>query len=92
MNTKAPEIESKTPANTNLATKVALNAKVTEIENKIPDTTGFITTSEFNRPAKISFDARIIEEAKSLASKSQVDGALDIGDKNREKIKKLSVL
>ena len=37
--------------------------------------------------AKVNFDARMKEEAKSLASKSQEDSALDIAD-NREKIEK----
>ena len=36
----------------------------------------------------MNFDARIKQEVKSLASKSQEDAALDIGDKYREKIKK----
>ena len=35
-----------------------LNTKATEIKNKIPVTTGFITTPEFNKIAKIDFDAR----------------------------------
>ena len=35
---------------------------------------------------KISSDARIKEAMKSTASKSQVDIALDIADKNSEKI------
>ena len=47
------------------------------------------TTSEFKRLAKIRFDARVKQEGKSLASKSQVDNALDKADKNREKIKNL---
>ena len=37
--------------------------------------------------AKENFDVRMKEEAKSLASKSQEDSALDIAD-NREKIEK----
>ena len=37
--------------------------------------------------AKVNFDVRMKEEAKSLASKSQEDSALDIAD-NREKIEK----
>ena len=57
---------------------VALNTKDTEIENKISDTTGFLTTSEFNRLIKINFDTRMKEAAKNLASKSEVDAALDI--------------
>ena len=73
LNTKAVDVQSKKITGiTNLATKASLNKKVTEIGNKISDTIGFITTPEFNRLTKISFDARIKQEAKSLASKIQV--------------------
>ena len=73
LNTKAVDVQSKKITGiTNLATKASLNKKVTEIGNKIFDTTGFITTSEFNRLTRISLDARIKQEAKSLASKIQV--------------------
>ena len=89
LNTEVAEVESRMPDITTLATKAALNRKATYIENKIPDTTDFITTPEFNTLAKISSDARMQKAAKSLASKSQVDSALDIADKSREKIKKL---
>ena len=64
-----------------------MNKKATTIETKIPDTTGFITTPEFNRLAKINFDARTKQAAKSLASKIQADNALGLADKNREKNK-----
>ena len=75
----------KIPETTNLATKAALNTKATETENKISDTTGFI---DFNRLAKISFDAKLKKYEKSLASKSPGHTALDIAYKSREKIKK----
>ena len=76
-NTKVTEIENKIC--TNLTTKAPLNTKATEIENKIPDATGFTTAPEFNRSTKINFDARI-KEVKSLASKTQVDAALNIAN------------
>ena len=44
--------------------KTAFNTKVTEIKIKTSDTLNFITTLKFNRLMKISFDARIKEEAK----------------------------
>ena len=67
-----------------MATKAALNTKATEIENKLlDDTTGFITTLEFNRLTNISFDVRIIEAAKILANKNQVDNRLYTAGKNR---------
>ena len=56
------------PGITNLAAKAALNIQITEIKNKVPDTTGFITTPEFNRSRKITFDAKMKEETKSLGS------------------------
>ena len=71
-------------------TTTTLNTKHIQIENKIPDTKGSFRSPEFNRLTKISFDARIKEATKSLVSKSQVDNALDIADKNREKVKKNS--
>ena len=49
---------------------------------EIPDTSHFFNTQEFNRLAKISFYTKINEAVKSLASKSRLDNALDLGDKN----------
>ena len=86
LNTKATEIECKIPEITNLATKDALNTKVTEIESKIPDTRGFVTNPAFTRLTKIIFDTSLTEAAKNLASKSQVDNAIDIANKSREKL------
>ena len=60
---------------TTLATKAALNTNSTEIENKITDTTDLITTLEFNRLTKISFDEEIKEAAKN---KTHVDNPLFI--------------
>ena len=58
-------------------TTAGLNAKATKIGSKKHDTASFITTQEFNRLTKISFDAKMKEAAKILASKSKVDHALD---------------
>ena len=89
--TQQLETENKIPSITRLVTTIApkttLNIKAREIENKILDTTNSMTTPEFYRLAKMSFDARIKKVAKSLANKSQVNNALDITDKNREKMK-----
>ena len=66
------------PDITSLATKAALNTKFTEIANKITETISrFVNTQEFNRLTKISFDTRMKEAAKGLASKTEVDNALD---------------
>ena len=57
LNTKAAEVESKITDITNVATKAGIQKP--EIENKIPYTTGFITTPEFNRLTKMSFDSKM---------------------------------
>ena len=85
LNTKVGQLDNEIPNIANLATKVALNTNATEIENKIPDTTNFITSPELNKLIKIGFEPKTKETAKSFASKSQVDDALDIAYKIREK-------
>ena len=78
-NIQTTEIQNKIPEITSIATKAALNTKATDIANKIPDSTShFVNNQEFNRLTKISFDARMKEAAKGLASKTEVDNALDI--------------
>ena len=47
---------------------VVFNTKAENIGNKVPGTTSFITTPEINRLRKINFDARMKQEAKSLAN------------------------
>ena len=44
---------------------------------------------DFNRLAKINFNARMLDASKNLATKIQLENPFDLGDKNREKIKKL---
>ena len=90
LNTDATKIESKMPDITCLTSKLALNTKVIETE-KMPDTTSFMTTPEFNRLAKISFNARIKKAVKNLVSKTQEDNTLNITDENREKVKKFQM-
>ena len=51
-------------------TTVVLNIISTEIENEKLDTISFISTAEFNRLTKISFDARMKQEAKILVKTS----------------------
>ena len=51
-----------------------------EIKNKIRDTSHFIITLEIRRPTKISFDARMKNQKKSLASKTEMNHAVDLGD------------
>ena len=66
---------------------INLAPQATEIENKTLNTINFTTFLEFNRLVKVSFDAKIKEVAKSLASKTRLNTALGVADKNREKIK-----
>ena len=88
LNTKVTEVESIIPGTTNLVTKAALITKSAEIKNETADTTGFITTPEFNGLTKVSFDARMKEATKNLASKDLVDALINAADKKRQKIKK----
>ena len=68
-----------------MVTTTALNAKVTEIKNKIPDTSHFINTQKFNGSTKVSFDTRMKEAKKTLARKTEINNALDLGDKKDRK-------
>ena len=86
---KTIEIEGKIPNDTNLATKAALNAKAKETENKIPNITSFITSPDFSRLTKLTLDGRMKKAAKKRAIKCEVKNTLDLGDKNRVKMKKL---
>ena len=58
-------------------TNLAQNKKAKRIDNKISDSKNFINTQDFNRLIKINFDARIREAEKDLASKAEVDNALN---------------
>lgn len=59
---------------------------------KIPNTSHFINTKESNRLTKTGFDARMKQKVKILASKTEVENALDLEDKNRNKWKHLKRL
>ena len=61
------------------STKVALNRRSSGIEKKKKtDTGGSLTTSVFNRLAKISFETSSKEAAKNLSSKGQLDNGFNI--------------
>ena len=70
-------------------TTTALNKKFEEIENKIPGIASFLTIPEMDRLKKISFDARMEKATESLESNSQVNDAVDIAHKHKEKLEKL---
>lgn len=69
----------------NFAIKAAVNTKAKEIKNKIRDTTSFISGPEFNWLTELSFDSRMKEAEKNLATKTGVKYALFLWDENREK-------
>ena len=82
----------KNPNITNVATKVAFNAKTTEIENKITLASSFITTPEFNRLTKLTFDRRMKKKTKSLPTESETKSELNLRDTNIEKMKILKCM
>ena len=59
--------------------------KTAEIRNKIPDTSHFINMQKFNWLIKISFDTRMKEAEKNLVSKTEVNNAVNLGEKNWKK-------
>ena len=59
---------------------------------KVPDIINFTETQEFNRLTIINFNARTVEALKNFPTKSKVETALYIGDKNKEKIKNFKLL
>ena len=70
--------------------KQNLGKKTKDIDKKIPGTSKFTAVQESNRLTKINFIARIVEESKNVATTKQVENILDLGNRNREKIKKTS--
>ena len=68
-----------------------VNTIYSKQENKkTPDTSKFILSQYFNILRKINFNARMAEALKRLATKKQVENALDLGNKNAEKNLKTS--
>ena len=63
--------------------------KIGDVDKKIPYTSKCIETQEFNRLIITHFNARIIKTMKNLTTKKQVETAVDLGNKNIEKTKKL---
>ena len=72
LNVKGLGTENKIPDITDLATKASLDTKATKIELKYL----ILVILLFNRLTKISFDARMKEAGKSLASKTEINIAL----------------
>lgn len=57
------------------------------LDKKKPDTSNFINANNFNKLTKTSSNARMAEGPKDIATKDQVETALDVRDKNRNEIK-----
>ena len=64
---------------------------IEDADKKIMDSFKFIATQDFNRLAKINVHVRIENALENLATKNQLENAFNLGDKNREHIKKLQL-
>ena len=62
------------------------------LDKKKPDTSNFINAHNFNKLTKTSSNARMLEGPKDIATKDQVETALDVRDKNRNEIKNFKCL
>ena len=67
--------------------KSNLEEKIEDVDKSIRNTTKFIVIQDFNRITKLHFNARMTEASNNLKSKNQVENTLELGDKNKEKIK-----
>ena len=60
-----------------IQTKTKFERKIEDSDKKTPDTSKFIKTQKVNRLTKINFNPRMSESSKNLATKNQVEFALD---------------
>ena len=63
-----------------------LEKKIEDVVKKIYGTSKFIVTQGFKRGTKVNSDAKMTEILKKLSAKKKVENAVDLGDKNREKV------
>lgn len=63
--------------------------KIEDTDKKIPGLSKSIVSQDFNILMIIKFNAREAKASKIIATKTQVQNTLDLGNKNREKVKKL---
>ena len=72
-----------------IQTNKILKKKIEDVDKKITNNSKVIKTKEIKRFITTNFNTRIIETPQKRTTKKQLENALDLGDKNREKIKKL---
>lgn len=66
-----------------------MKKKIEDTDKKIPGLSKSIVSQDFNILMIIKFNARGAKASKNIATKTQVQNTLDLGNKNREKVKKL---
>ena len=66
-----------------------MTKKIEDVDKKIPNTSKLLEIQDFNRLIRISFNLRETEASTNLATQNQVENALDLGHKSKEKTKKL---
>ena len=67
--------------------KQNLGKNIEDVDIKTPCTNKLIETHKLNKLIKKNFNARITEVSKIVSIEKQVDNALNLGDKNRGKVK-----
>ena len=72
-------------------TNKILIKKIEDVDKTIPDTSKFLETQKFTRLTKINL-ARMTEASKNLATKNQVETALDLRYKKEKKLKNFKCL
>ena len=77
---------------TTISSEKKILKKFEDVDKKTPDITKCIATRNFNRLIKTNFNRVVTEMSKGFASKNQVETRLDLGDQNRDEMKKLKTL
>ena len=72
-------------------TNKILIKKIEDVDKTIPDTSKFLEIQKFTRLTKINL-ARMTEASKNLATKNQVETALDLRYKKEKKLKNFKCL
>ena len=72
-------------------TNKTLIKKIEDVNKTIPDTSKFLETQKFTRLTKINL-ARMTEASTNLATKNQVEAALDLRYKKEKKFKNFKCL
>lgn len=72
-------------------TNKILIKKIEDVDKTIPNTSKFLETQKFTRLTKINL-ARMTEASKNLATKNQVETALDLRYKKEKKLKNFKCL